>query len=63
MVEIAMAIFIYYGGFLLAVVCGCFAIRKAIKPKTRILLLIAAAILVLAQIALWQVIVSTGNGI
>jgi uncharacterized membrane protein len=61
MVEIAMAIVVYFGGFLLAIVCACFALRKAIKRKTAILLSIAAVVLVVVQIALWQVIVASGN--
>jgi hypothetical protein len=60
-VEIAMAILVYFGGFLLAIVCACFALRKRTKRKTALLLSIAAVLLVVAQIALWQVIVASGN--
>jgi hypothetical protein len=63
MIEIIMAIFIYIGGFLLAAICACFALRKATKRKAKIWLLIATAVLVFGQIALWQVIVFSGNGI
>jgi hypothetical protein len=63
MAELAAFIIIYYGGFLLATICACFAIRKATKRKTAKLLLIAAIVLVLAQVALWELIVSSGNGV
>lgn len=63
MVDLVMVIVVYFGGFQLAAVCACFALRKATKRKTAILLWIAAAVLALAQLALWQVLVSSGNAI
>jgi hypothetical protein len=63
MADLVMFIGVYYGGFILAAICVGFAIRKRSECKTAIWFLIAGAVLALAQLALWMVVVESGNAV
>ena len=61
MIEFVLFTIFYYGGFFLAIACACIAVRKETELKTARILLIAALILFLAQLGIWQMALKSGN--
>lgn len=61
MIDVMLVIIIFCGGFIAAGVCVWIAVRKETGLKTARLLMLAAALLALAQFAFLDWYVKTGN--